>query len=96
MDHTFGISYSDNLEKAKKIIMDILIADDRISKDPEPFVRMKEMADSSVNIASRVWVNTEDYWDVYFDVNEKVYEAFNKEGVSIPFPQMDVHLNKLD
>ncbi|MEQ8324396.1 MAG: mechanosensitive ion channel [Vicingaceae bacterium] len=93
VDFTFGISYNDDVEKAKKIINDIVSADDRILKDPLPFVRMGELADSSVNIITRVWVDTPEYWNVHFDILEKVYAAFNANNVSIPYPQMDVHVS---
>lgn len=94
VDFVFGISYSDSVEKTKKVILDVLNADSRIHKDPSPFVRLGELGDSSVNLKVRVWVDTPEYWNVFFDTNEKVYEALNKEGISIPFPQMDVHLHK--
>jgi small conductance mechanosensitive channel len=92
MDYTFSISYSDDLEKAKSIIREIIEADDRILKDPEPFVRMSEMADSSVNIVSRNWLYAADFWPTKFDLGEKVYAAFKQNDISIPFPQLDVHL----
>lgn len=96
LDITFGISYSDDVEKAKKIISDIVSADPRVLKDPPVFVRLAELGDSSVNLAMRVWLSSSDYWDVHFDTMEKVYEAFNAQNVSIPFPQMDVHVHKQD
>ena len=74
--------------------MGIIKADPRILQDPAPFVGLGELADSSVNLTTRVWVKTEDYWGVFFDMNEKVYTAFKEGGISIPFPQMDVHLQK--
>jgi len=94
VDFTFGIAYGDDLNKAKQLIMDIANKDERVLKDPEPFVRMGEMADSSVNITTRLWVKGADYWDVYFDTMEAVYEVFNNNGINIPFPQMDVHIQK--
>jgi len=93
VDFVFGIAYGDDLNKAKGIILDIANNDKRVLKDPEPFARLSELADSSVNITTRLWVNAADYWDVYFDTMEAVYEKFNKEGINIPFPQMDVHLH---
>jgi small conductance mechanosensitive channel len=92
LDFTFGIAYGDNVEKARKIILELFKQDKRILKDPAHFVGLLELADSSVNLAARVWVKGEDYWGVFFDINEKAYNAFNEEGISIPFPQMDVHL----
>ena len=98
VDFSFGISYSDDVEKAKSIVQSIAAGDDRIIKegDKAPFVRLGEMGDSSINLTTRFWVKTDDYWPVYFDTNEKVYEQFNAQGISIPFPQMDVHLFKND
>ena len=94
VDFVFGIGYGDNLEKAKSIIIDIANNDKRVLKDPEPFARLSELGDSSVNITTRLWVNAADYWDVYFDTMEAVYEQFNKQGINIPFPQMDIHLHE--
>lgn len=93
VDWSFGISYNDDVEKAKSIIRSILEADERVMKDEDIFVRLGAMADSSVNITTRAWAPAGDYWPLHFDVNEKVYAAFKKEGVSIPFPQMDVHIH---
>jgi small conductance mechanosensitive channel len=94
VDWTFGIGYGDDIDKAKAVMFKLIEADNRILKDPEPFVAVSELADSSVNFAVRVWAKGEDYWGVFFDMNEKVYNSFNKEGLNIPFPQMDVHLHK--
>jgi len=69
-------------------------ADSRILKDPEVFIAVKELADSSVNFTVRAWVEAADYWGVFFEMNEKVYKTFSSEGLNIPFPQMDVHLHK--
>jgi len=93
VDFVFGIGYGDDLDKAKAIIFDIINNDKRILKDPEPFVRLSELGDSSVNITTKTWVNAEDYWDVYFDILETVYKQFNDKGINIPFPQMDVHIH---
>lgn len=92
VDWTFGIAYGDNAEKAKAAIKHLCDADDRILKDPEVFIALSELADSSVNFAVRAWVNASDYWAVFFDMNEKIYKTFSDEGLNIPFPQMDVHL----
>jgi len=94
VDFSYGIAYGDSVQKAREIIMGVIATDDRILKDPEPFIGLGELADSSVNLSTRVWVKTEDYWDVFFTMNEKVYEALDQGGISIPFPQMDVHLQK--
>ncbi len=94
VDWTFGIAYGDDYDKAKEVLLKYAGEDERIHADPEPFVALSELADSSVNLVLRVWVNTADYWGVFFDMNEKVYKGFAKEGLSIPFPQMDVHVQK--
>lgn len=96
VDWTFGIGYGDDLDKAYEVIGKLIAADDRILSEPEPFMALSELADSSVNIVVRVWVNAADYWGVYFKMNEEVYKTFDKEGLSIPFPQTDVHLHKVD
>jgi small conductance mechanosensitive channel len=92
VDFTFGIGYDDDIDKAKKLIAGLVKADSRILSDPEPFIAVSELADSSVNIVTRVWVNSTDYWGVFFDLTENVKKTFDKEGVSIPFPQRDVHI----
>ncbi len=94
VDWTFGIAYGDDFEKAEKVLKGLISKDSRILKDPEAFIALSELADSSVNIVVRAWVNSGDYWGVFFDMNKKVYQSFEKEGLSIPFPQMDVHLDK--
>lgn len=94
VDFTFGIAYGDDFDKAKNVLLDLINADERIQKDPEPFIALSELADSSVNIVVRVWAKGADYWGIFFDMNEKVYKTFTKEGLNIPFPQMDVHLIK--
>jgi len=92
VDFTFGIGYEDDIEKAKKILMSMLEKHDKIKGDPAPFVRVVELADSSVNFAVRAWVEAADYWDVYFDITEQVKKDFDNEGISIPYPQSDVHI----
>lgn len=95
VDWSFGIAYGDDIEKARQILLSILNADERILKEPaEPFVKVSELADSSVNLATRVWVNAPDFWDVKMETMEKVYNEFNAKGINIPFPQMDVHVHK--
>ncbi len=95
VDFVFGISYDDDLKKAIQIIKDIAIADGRLMPETEPFVRLSELANSSVNITTRLWVKPEQYWDVYFDILEKVYHSFNDNGIHIPYPQMDVHVKQV-
>ncbi len=92
VDLVFGIGYDDDLKRAKSVIEEIIAKDSRILKDPAPTVAVLELGDSSVNFAVRPWVRTEDYWDVYFDLNEKIKLTFDAEEISIPFPQRDVHL----
>lgn len=92
LDLTFGIGYGDDLKKAKQILQDIVDGDERILRDPEPFVGVRELGDSSVNFAVRPWVKGDDYWDVHFDLHEKVKLTFDEQGISIPFPQRDVHI----
>lgn len=94
VDFSFGIAYGDSVDKAREVLTNLINEDSRILKDPASFIGVGELGDSSVNLTTRVWVAGEDYWGVFFDLNEKVYNAFNKEGISIPFPQMDVHLHK--
>jgi len=94
VDMVFGIGYDDDLLKAKEIINRILGEDDRILADPAPTVAIGELADSSVNFNVRPWCKTSDYWGVYGDIHEKIKLTFDAEGISIPYPQMDVHQNK--
>jgi len=94
VDWTFGIGYGDDTDKARGTLMRLMEEDSRVLKDPAPFVAVSELADSSVNFATRAWIKSEDYWDVFFDMNDKVYKTFNAENLSIPFPQMDVHVHK--
>lgn len=96
VDWTFGIGYGDNVKTAKQVITKLAEEDSRILKDPALFIGLAELGDSSVNFAVRAWVKAEDYWGVFFDMNEKVYEVFDKEGLNIPYPQMDIHLHKAD
>ena len=94
VDMVFGIGYDDDIRKAKEILEGLVAADDRILKDPAPVVALSELADSSVNFIVRPWVNSGDYWAVMWDMNEKVKMSFDEAGISIPYPQMDVHLHK--
>jgi small conductance mechanosensitive channel len=93
VDLVFGIGYEDDIPKAKKVLTDIVNADDRVLKDPEPVIAVSELADSSVNFVVRPWVNKADYWKVYWDLTEKVKITFDAENISIPYPQTDVHLH---
>ena len=96
VDLAFGISYESNIKKAKDTLMAVLEAHPQVLKDPAPFVGVSELGDSSVNLAVRPYSKAEDYWRVYFDVYESGKNALDEAGITIPFPQMDVHLNKLD
>lgn len=88
----FGVAYGTSYDEAEKIILDVIKNDPRILTDPEPFVGLKEMADSSVNIITRAWIKIEDFWPVYWDMNKTIYKTFNEKGIEIPFPQVDVHM----
>ncbi|HZX24046.1 MAG TPA: mechanosensitive ion channel domain-containing protein [Woeseiaceae bacterium] len=92
VDFTFGIGYADDIDKAKKIIEDVLTSDERVFEDPAPQIVVAELADSSVNIVARPWSKAADYWSLKFDVTETVKKRFDAEGISIPFPQRDVHV----
>ena len=92
VDMVFGIGYDDDIDKAKQLIAEILAADERVLKDPAPQVAVSELADSSVNFVARPWAKTGDYWGVFFDTTEAVKKRFDAEGISIPYPQSDVHL----
>lgn len=95
VDMVFGIGYGDDIKKAKTLLEKILIEDERVLKDPSPLVAVSELADSSVNFVVRPWVKSADYWNVYFDTHEKVKIVFDAENVSIPYPQMDIHMDKV-
>ena len=92
VDLVAGISYSDDIDKAKSVLEGILAADERVLKDPASTVAVVEMADSSVNLVVRPWCTGADYWGVYFDTTETIKKKFDEAGISIPFPQRDVHL----
>jgi small conductance mechanosensitive channel len=94
VDHIFGIGYEDDLKLAKNILLEIIEEDERVLKEPAPLVAVNELGQSSVNLAFRVWVKSADYWNVYFDMLEKVKLAFDAQGISIPYPQMDIHTDK--
>lgn len=86
-----GVEYGEKYEKVKESMENLIAADARILSEPASFVGLHELAASSVNVVARVWVKTEDYWDVYFDINRKIYENFNAEGINFPFPQLTIH-----
>ncbi len=94
VDWTFGIGYGDSTAKAKEVLKRLADADSRILKDPEVFIAISSLGDSSVNFTMRAWVNAADYWGVFFEMNDNVYNTFAAENLSIPYPQMDVHVHK--
>jgi small conductance mechanosensitive channel len=94
VDMVFGIGYSDDIDKAKKVIDEVLSADARVLKDPAPQIVVSELADSSVNFNVRPWVKTADYWGLYFDTTETIKKKFDEQNISIPFPQRDVHMHQ--
>ena len=92
VDMVFGISYDDDIKTAKQVLQELVKADERILDDPAPVIAVSELADNSVNFIVRPWVNTADYWNVYWDLTEAVKQRFDQEGLHIPYPQRDVHL----
>ncbi len=94
IDLVFGISYSDDIEKTERILQEIVDSQAAVLDQPETMIRMHELADSSVNFIVRPWVNTDDYWETYWAIIRAVKLRFDEEGISIPFPQSDVHLYK--
>ena len=94
VDWTFCVEYGEDYEKVENVINKLIAADERILNTPAPFVNLIALADSSVNVVVRVWVKSENYWDVFFSMNKAVYATFNKEGINFPFPQLTVHQAK--
>lgn len=92
VEWTIGIDYGEDVERARTAITEVLEADSRVLKEPAPFVAVSTLADSSVNIVVRVWVATENYWDVYHDMYRRIYDTFNGKGINFPFPQQTVHI----
>ena len=92
MDMVVGIGYDSDIDKAKQILEGLIAEDKRILEDPPPTVAVVELADSSVNLVFRPWVAASEYWDVWFDMTEKIKKRFDQEGINIPFPQRDVHI----
>ncbi|MBO4641407.1 MAG: mechanosensitive ion channel [Bacteroidaceae bacterium] len=93
VDWTVSVEYGTDADKVQTTLMKLIEADSRILKDPAPFIALKELAASSVDFTVRVWVKGTDYWGVFFDMNKQVYEEFNRQGISFPFPQIQVHQN---
>ncbi len=94
VDHTIGIGYDDDIKLAKEVLYEVIKADSRTLSDPEPLVAVAELADSSVNFTFRAWVKSGDYWPAHFELLEEAKYALDAKGINIPYPQMDVHLNK--
>jgi small conductance mechanosensitive channel len=92
VDLTFGVGYADDVDQARRVLEDILSKNERVLQEPAPLVRLHELADSSVNFVVRPWVKTADYWDAYWEITREVKQRFDAEGISIPFPQRDVHV----
>ena len=95
VDLTFGIGYGDDIDQAKSVLLAIIKKDERILLDPEPFVAVAELADSSVNFTVRLWVNAGDYWGVHFAMLESVKKTFDENNISFPYPQQDVHMRQV-
>jgi small conductance mechanosensitive channel len=95
VDLTFGVGYGDDLDHVRNVIEQVLDEDDRILDDPSYTIAVAELADSSVNFAVRPWVRSGDYWPVFFALNEAIKKRFDKEGISIPYPQQDVYIHQV-
>jgi small conductance mechanosensitive channel len=95
VDLTVGVSYDDDIDKVREVVKTIIEADERILKDPEPTIAVAALADSSVNFAVRVWVQSSDYWPVNFDLHETIKKRFDEAGISIPYPQQDIHIHQV-
>ncbi|AUD78427.1 mechanosensitive ion channel protein MscS [Kangiella profundi] len=96
VDFTIGIGYDDDIDKAREVILGVITKDERVHKDPEPFIAVSALADSSVNFVLRVWADSGDYWGVYFENLEAIKKALDANNISIPYPQRDVHLHTVE
>jgi len=96
VDMVVGVSYSDDLDQVHKVLRELVDADERVLKEPECVIAVSELADSSVNFVLRPWTATADYWNLKFDLTERIKKRFDQEGISIPFPQQDVHIHRSD
>ena len=96
VDLTFAIGYSDDVERAEKVLHDIVVHHEKVLKDPAPVIKLHSLGESSVSFIVRPWAQTVDYWDVYWDITREVKRRFDAEGISIPFPQRDVQLIQRD
>lgn len=91
VDFTVAVEYGANVDNVRKVLLELISKDERILHDPAPFVALGSLAESCANMTIRVWVKSENYWDVFFDTNERIYSEFNKHGIQFPFPQLTVH-----
>lgn len=91
VDFTIAVDYGSDIKKVRETLERLVAADTRILRDPAHLIVLGELADSSINITLRVWVKSPDYWDVYFSMNENIYDTFNREGINFPFPQLTIH-----
>ncbi|MGI6256304.1 MAG: mechanosensitive ion channel family protein [Acutalibacter sp.] len=94
LDLSYGVSYGADLKKAKALLQTLVESDQRVFSDPAPLIAVGELKDSSVTLVCKVWCKEEDYWSIYYKMQESVKEAFDREGIQIPFPQLDVHLTE--
>lgn len=94
VEWVIGIDYGEDTARAEAVVREVIAADKRILADPEPYVAVQALDASSVNLVARVWVKTPDYWDVSYDTNRRIYDAFNKAGINFPFPQQTIHVVK--
>ncbi|MDB2594569.1 mechanosensitive ion channel [Porticoccaceae bacterium] len=95
VDLVFGVGYGDDINAAKAVLQSVVAAEPKVLEDPAPTIAVVELADNSVNLVCRPWVNTADYWDVYFNITEAAKKALDAQGISIPFPQRDLHLHNV-
>lgn len=95
IDMVFGIGYDDNMKTARQLMLDVINADERVLKDPAVVIAVNELGDSSVNFIVRPWVNSADYWAVKWDLTERIKDCFDANGISIPYPQQDVHMHQV-
>ena len=95
VDMTFSTGYNDDIKKTKAVLNKLIDEDERILKDPEPFVAVSQLADSAVEYDVKVWCNSSDYWGIYHDMQEKVKLTFDHEGISIPYPQREIHVHQV-
>ena len=91
VEFAIGVDYGEDIEKVRRVLREIVDADERVFQEPEPLIVLGELAESSVNIKMRVWVKSENYWNVFFDTNEKIYNEFNRRGINFPYPQLTIH-----